>query len=825
MKIFSAFTSSLIGLLVLSGSALADDRPSRSSMGWGEPGSNANEGAPVAENLLTRVLLAFEENRGQFDPRVQYLARGPGYRIFLGKSGATISIDAADSKKTSAAVRMRFIGASPTAAVGVDRLGQVTNYFVGGQTIRNYTDVPNFAKVAYRSIYPGVDVVFYGNKQELEYDLVVAPNADPGPISLQLQGANSLALVDDGDLRLSTKAGYLLLRRPVAYQEVDGMRVPVPVDYVIRNKNTVAFRIAAYDLGKPLVIDPILTYSTYLTGSAGAQPKGIAVDASGHAYVVGTTSSTDFPTASAYQSRKAGSADVFVTKFNANGTGVLYSTYLGGSKSNNVGSAISIDASGNAYITGTVTAATFPITSGAYQTTGSNASSFVAKLGPLGNTLVYSTYLNGASARAVAVDPAGYVYVAGSASSAFAATTGSFQTVNRGSSNGFIIKLNTDGTAASYSTFLGGSGADAINGIALDASGSAYVAGDAGSTDFPLSGPYQGYLRGTTDAFVAKINSAGNGVVYSTYLGGANRESGKAVAVDASGSAYVAGVTYSMDFPTVNGFQARHGLSGIGTSTTGLDNAFIAKLDPSGSALAYSSYLGGAGCLSPSINTCLFAKGDGANSIAVDSQGNAFIGGYASSVSFPVVDSLNQPKFDNNIYMPFIAKVVSASNGGAYLGYSVVLGRDDLVTSAGTLGVAVDGQGNVYGAGNAYPSIGYPVTPGAFQSVPGQATATMGFVAKLRSAPFRTTLGSARNPACQGDSIQLTAAIADANASGEVVFYDGPVNIGTAQVSGGLAKLTTVLPVGVHSLSATFSGDGKSSLPTYQTVRLPAACL
>src|SRR3989441_926920 len=492
---------------------------------------------------------------------------------------------------------MKLLGANPTPRVtGVEELRGRSNYFIGNDPAKWRANVPTYAKVEYRDVYPGVNLVYYGNQRQLEFDFIVAPGADPQRIRLGVEGADRLDLDAQGDLVVQTGGAQVRLQQPHVYQMANGVRQEIESRYVLNDHHEVEIWVAAYDTHKPLVIDPTLAYSTYLGGTGFDEGFGIAVDSLGQAYVTGVTASLDFPTtAGAFQSSSAGSEDAFVTKLNPTGAVLVYSTYLGGTNSD-VGLGIAVDSLGQAYVTGETFSADFPTTAGAFQPSspGGFSDAFVTKLNPTGAALAYSTYLGGTDfdeGFGIAVDSLGQAYVTGvSASLDFPMTAGAFQPRFAGGSlDAFVTKLNPTGAALAYSTYLGGTGDEEGFGIAVDATGNAYVTGLTNSNlDFPTTaGAFQrSSAGGISDAFVTKLNAAGAALVYSTYLGGTGDEDGFGIAVDAAGHAYVTGITFSPDFPTTAGaFQP---------SSTGGD-AFVPKPKPSRAALVFSHYLSGSG--------------------------------------------------------------------------------------------------------------------------------------------------------------------------------------------------------------------------------------
>ncbi len=736
----------------------------------------------LAEKHYGELPVSFEANDGQTSPRVKFLLRGNGYVLFLTGDQAVLKLANIKPRKgalrgespghtrpsrrsaTAAVVRIALAGANPRARVtGLDELPGKVNYLIGNDPSKWKTSVPLYAKVRYQDVYPRTDLVYYGNHHRLEYDFVLAPGASPSGISLRVRGASGIHVAPNGDLVLTTREGDLRLAKPIVYQErtsAAGRQSPtmkgeqqsfivnrkfVEGRFVLRpvhDSNSkvriyeVGFHIAHYDHAKPLVIDPVLSYSTYLGGTSNDYANAIALDASGDAYVAGITGSPNFPVVNALQTALNKSlpytSDAFVSELSPGGTSLVYSTYLGGSGSEEA-QGIAVDSQGNTYVAGWTSSTDFPVTKGALQTLYKGSSpygstGFLAKIGPAGASLVYSTYFGGSGGDVItglAIDASDDAYIAGSTRSPDLPTTpgaiqpsplggpfrcGNFQPYGLASfscSDGFVAEVNPQGTGLVYGTYLGGSQADAVLGIAVDGTGSAYVTGVTSSYDFPTTpGAYQPWFSGypvttfvtkiepngtglaystyfgpnypgalgdegtveagaialdsqgaaylvggagpnlptvnpfettpgyISSAFVAKLQPSGCGLSYSTYLGGSYSSTANAVAVDASGDAFVTGNTVDMDFPTLNPFQASYTQVPSGASLR--DEAFIAELAPTGSSLIYSSYLGG------STTNLLpgYGGGDFGNAIAVDSAGNAYVAGRTDSTDFPIVNAL-----------------------------------------------------------------------------------------------------------------------------------------------------------------------------------------
>jgi hypothetical protein len=842
-----------------------------------------SEGPTAAKKLelasaYGKLPLSFEANQGQTNLGVKFLSRGSGYSLFLTPTEAVLTLRSsrpeskvkgqktvAESpgllsgwaaaneflKERSASdlqvksgvqetiLRMRLVGANRAPKIsGVDELPGKSNYFIGNDPAKWRTNVPAYAKVNYQQVYPGVDLVYHGTQGKLEYDFVVAPGADPGVIRLSFEGAERLELDAQGDLVLRTAAGELRQHRPVVYQEVAGARHAVSGNYVLRERREAGFEIARYDASQPLVIDPVLSYSTYLGGRDFDEGLGIAVDSAGNAYVTGFTVSTNFPTTTgALETNfQGGFADAFVTKLNPTGSALVYSTYLGGSGFDQ-GAGVAVDSAGNAYVTGYADSTNFPTTPGAFQTTfgGGFADAFVTKLNPTGNALAYSTYLGGDNwdeGNGIAVESSGNVYVAGDTDSAnFPTTPSAFQTIFGGPNfnffDAFVTKLNPNGTALVYSTYLGGSGNEMGFGVAVDpgcgpapaAPCNAYVTGSTGSADFPTTtGAFQitfgggicGFPPNTFpcyDAFVTKLNTTGTApLVYSTYLSGSGVEIGFGIAVESSGNAYVVGLTESADFPTTpTAFQTTFG---------GFSDAFVTKLNPTGTApLVYSTYLGGSSL-------------DEGHGIAVDSSGIAFVAGITQSTNFPTTPGAFKTTTLGGDYDAFVTKL--NPTGTAPLAYSTYLGGSSSeqldLTFFGVpvrSGIAVDSLGSAYVTGTT-SSTDFPTTSGAFQPAFGGDDGDA-FVAKITDtqAPTQDFTLTPQAPTSvtvnAGQPASFTIAVAAKNGFSSAVTFTCS---SPAARTGCTANPASVTPPG--STTVTVTTAARSGMPPAAPWRMRA---
>jgi Beta-propeller repeat len=655
------------------------------------PQSTAN--AKISE-VYDQLPLSFEANEGQVDRAVRFLCRGQGYTLFLTPTDAVLSLRT--QRHVTAVVGLRLAGGNRSPRmVGESPQATKSNYFFGNDPRQFHTGVAHYAKVRIEGVYPGVDLVYRGNPRQLEYDFVVAPGADPGRIRLAWSGTDPISIGAQGELILQTPSGDWVQPPPTVYQEartqrqrVDGHYVLLPLPAVKGRgegaRRQVGFVVGRYDRARPLVIDPVLVYSTFLGRSGDDSATGIALDGAGNAYVTGITTSTSFPGVSGSSIQPAnggGAADAFVTKINATGTAILYSTFLGGSGDDEP-AGIGIDDAGNAYVAGSTDSPTFPGVSGSSiqpNNRGRN-DAFVTKLNATGSAIVYSTFLGGSqddNANGIAVDGAGNAYVTGlSHSASFPGVNGSSIQPTSSGASAFVTKINPLGTAIVYSTFLGGSNADGAVAIAVDGAGNAYVAGIAFSSDFPgVSGSsIQSINAGGGDAFVTKINAAGTAIVYSTFLGGSGFDVANSIAVDGAGSAYVTGQTFSATFPGVNPSSLQQAYGGSG-------DAFVTKINAAGTAIVYSTFLGGRG-------------DDQAWGIAVDGAGNAYVTGNTQSTTFPGVNGGSiQPRNGGGIGDAFVTKIDATATAIVYSTFLGASGDDEANH------IAVDGAGNAYVVG------------------------------------------------------------------------------------------------------------------------------
>jgi Abnormal spindle-like microcephaly-assoc'd, ASPM-SPD-2-Hydin/Beta-propeller repeat len=706
MKFLSVVTLLCGGLLLTvpggAGKRSVPNQPETTANHSAKP-SHLNQDSQWLE-AYGKLPLSFEENTGQTARQVRYIAHGGNYELFLTSQEAVVALPSShldwsprhraatlravrDARRNArqanqtTVLRLQLEGSNPQPQIsGTDLLPGRVNYFVGNDPKKWHTDVPTYAKVKYVGVYPGVDLIFYGNKGHLEYDFVVAPGANPTAIALNVNGARKMRLNSHGDVVVSVPGGEVQLQKPVIYQQEKGERREVAGSYAIAANHRVMFSIPRYDRNEPLVLDPVLNYSTYVGGSSDDQGLGIAVDNSGDAYITGISESTDFPTTSNGFIQEPLAANVspnfaaFVAELNPAGTTQLYSSYIAGSTPGEVGFGIAVDPTGDAvYVTGSTLSPDFPTNStitGFKTGTNSGATvgtSFLVKFDPTQTTgaasFVYSTFIGGTDGpataasgdfgQAIAADPTttGVVYVTGytdcSPGSATDLTTfpivGGFQTAlgnSNGGGNAFLAKINTTVSGSSSlisSSYLGGNGAFYPNstaigygdlgfGVAVDSSANAYVVGTTSSTNLgslTTTGLNLTYPAGNTTntSFFAEINTATAGtqsLSYLTYLGGTGPDFGFAIGLGPSNVAYLTGSTDSLNFPVSTGaYQTTGSASGV---------TFVSLIDtsqPVASSLTYSTFVGG-------------NNGDDGYGIRADSQGNAYVAGTTSSLNFPV---------------------------------------------------------------------------------------------------------------------------------------------------------------------------------------------
>jgi hypothetical protein len=682
------------GLLVCAASALA------AAGGAGRPGSALSQ----AKAALARLPLRFEANRGQWDPAVRFAARANGYALLLTAGGPVVS--SPGSKR----VAIKLLSSNPAAAIEpLDRLPARTDYFMGSRE-NWHTGIPTYSRVRYGAVYPGIDVVYYGNPNRLEYDFVLQPGADPRAIRLQFRGAGHLAITADGDLALESAGARMVQEKPLIYQQDgrSGARRAVQGRYVLIARNVVGIRLDHYDRTEALVIDPTLVYSTYMGGTEADQITAAQLDSSGRLYLAGSTATSDLlATTNTYQANNYGKIDIFIAIIDTtpgHGFPILYFSYAGG-VGNDVPTAMVLDSSQDIYLTGTTNSSDFPTTTGAVQTAGAGStidSAFVFELNPGlssgTSTLEYSTYVGGTtgnqSGNGIALDSKGNIYVIGTTKSTdFPVTASAYQSTLSGLQDAFLAEITPSSTTLTYATYLGGEFEADGRGIAIAANGQVYFAASTNSTQFPLAGAsYQISLNGNYDLIIGAMDMTQSGtgsLVYATYFGGSDNDEVRKLSLDANGNLLLTGYTLSADFPvTRDAIQPAYGGNG---------DAFILVVNPANPAfLLYSSYLGG-------------NDAEVGFDIEEDSAGFLYLTGYTVSANFPATANAPQSGWGGGIDV-FVTKLQRGVAGLSGLIWSTYFGGTG---SNSGLTLVVGPDGTVYVAG--YAGGQFPASSNATQ--------------------------------------------------------------------------------------------------------------
>jgi len=715
--------------------------------------------------------LFFFPNTGQADSSVQYIVQTPDLSARFRRDSAIFQVH---QEHTT----VRFVGANPGVSIaGLDVLPAKINFFLGNSGWK--TDVPSYGKIVYRGLYPGIDMTYGGTGRRLKSEFLVEAGANPGLIRLEY---SELVSIDaEGNL---LAGGNFREAAPEIYQPAGAERVHIAGRYRVLGAHTVGFAIGPYDVSAPLIIDPTVSYCSYLGGSAVTAITGVAVDLIGDLFVTGWTEALNFPVVGGVESSNQGGVDVIVAKLNPNGTGLYYATYIGG-RANDQGAAIAVDSLGQAYVTGETSSSNFPLVLSNRGGIGGTTTAFALKLNSSGNALLYSGYLGGTiydQGTAIAVDANFNAYVAGSTQSSNFPTLNPTQSSLGGGTDVFVTKLNSAG-AITFSTFLGGSGNEQAGGIAVDSLGDIFVAGGTSSANFPVVSPYQSALSGTQDAFVTKISYTGT-VAFSTYLGGSggSPQQANAIVLDSAGNPYVAGITSSANFPVTSGaFQ---------TVLNGLQNAFVTKLTSTGQTLVYSSYLGG-------------SSYDSALGIAVSAVGNAYIAGYTASVDFPQMGAV-QAGF-NGLYDAFVTELNFSGNALLFSTYYGGSGSDY------ANGIVLDSNTNIY-IGGQTSSANLPLVSPLQSTIGASST---GWILRLGvTAPPATTASviSVSPNTGTANSVTFTAQFADTGgantltsaallvnttpsiASGCYISYSPGMNLFSVYSDAGTTVVSTVTP-------------------------------
>lgn len=682
-----------------------------------------------AKAALAQLPLRFEANQGQMSPAVRYSAHAGGYDLFLTEHGPSLWFPTASRTglpagqgrpvRHSQRVDISLLNSNRTAEIeALDRLAARTDFFRGNRA--NWrTNVPSYSRVRYRAVYPGVDVVYYGNQNQLEYDFVLQPGADPNAIRMKFSGAGHLSLSPEGDLVLESGDARIVQKKPFIYQEDPGttVRHQVAGRYTLLRHNVVGLRLEHYDRTRTLVVDPTLTYVTYMGGVGTDQINAVKLGPNGLLYVAAQTDTNALPGPdSAYRSSDTGLTDIWVAVIDTtNGYGLVYASYLGGT-SLDIPLALDVDSAGVMYLTGTTTSTDFPVTSNAFQSTGAGATveAFVVKLDPSQSgtaSLVYSSFLGGLtgneSGNGIAVDSNGMIYIIGTTKSTdFPVTASAYAAVIWGTQDTFLCEVDPNAGALVYSTYLGGEGLDYGRSILVGKNGLVYFASSTLSALFPMAGyNYSLSPFGAQDIIIGVMDMTKSGtdsLVYSTYLGGSGNDEVNSIAFDSKGNILVTGYTLSSDFPvTPDAMQHAYG---------GNADTFVSVVNPANPALSflvYSTFLGG-------------SHTEVGYGIGGDSAGNIYVTGYTLSPDFPTANAI-QAGWANGIDI-FLTKFRPGVAGKGALQYSTYLGLSSIYVPTG---MAVGPDGTAYVVG--YAGVGLTSSPNALQGG-GFAGSTDGFL-------------------------------------------------------------------------------------------------
>ncbi|MCK5560986.1 MAG: SBBP repeat-containing protein, partial [Thermoplasmata archaeon] len=715
---------SIVNLGILK-SAISHNSIAESENGINTSIYNEAEEHQILQNL-NRLDGYFTENRGQVgNDYVRYYIQEKGVwflddgvvfeiqenlKVESRESGGRESDDPYDRLQTerefevpaprkSVVIKLNFDGCNKVELKGVGLLPHRSNFFYGKDSSNWYTKVVNYQELLYENIYDNIDLRYYTTEKGLKYDFIIHPFGDPNKIRISYEGVEEMYIDSNGNLILNTPLGTIIDSELFIYQDINNNENKIEGKFNIIDPMSYGFNIMGkYDNNKAIIIDP-LVYSTYIGGSGEDYGRSIALDSTGNAYLTGYTHSSNFPiTSGANDTTHNGNADVFVAKLNPAGNSVfdlIYSTFVGGS---NIDRAygIALDSTGNAYVTGYTYSSNFPITPGANDTTYNGVvDGFVIKLNPTGSTLLYSTFFGGSNddrGHAIALDSGSNAYVTGYTKSAnFLIVPGANDPTHNGLEDGFVLKLNPTGSTLLYSTFVGGSNDDCGYGIALDSTGNAYVTGYTFSSNFPkTTGANDTTYNGGGDGFILKLNPTGSTRLYTTFFGGTSQDCGYGITIDSTGNAYVTGSTYGSNFPTApaNVYDATYNGNGDG---------FALKLNPTGSTVLYSTYVGG-------------SEADGGTSIALDSTGNAYVTGRTQSPNFPTTSA---SAYDTTYNGGFDIIVLKLNPTGSTLLYSTFVGGSE---SEDGYGIVIGSTNNTYIVGRTGSSSDFPITSGAYDT-------------------------------------------------------------------------------------------------------------
>lgn len=772
----------------------------------------------VVSEAYGKLPMRFEANVGQAGTQAEYIVRGSGYNLFLTPNELVFSLSkgqpkakpenlllspqvepALDEPQKVSSFKMSWLGGNPNPKMQRGQaLSGASNYFIGNDPAKWQTGVASYDKVVYQEAYNGIDLAVYGNQRELEYDWIIKAGADPNLIRLNFEGLQSLRITEQGALELKFEDGLITQHPPLIYQErEDSTHQTIEGSYRLLGSHEVGFTVGNYDHTRTLIIDPILVYSTFLGGNSVEVAQDIVVDNAGNAYVTGYTGSLNFPLQNPFQPTTTYAIKGFVTKLSPDGSELIYSTYLGGTIETRA-SSVAVDNSGCAYITG-YTGPNFPLVNPFQPSPGGGRDAFVAKLSADGSSLVYSSYLGGSNNEwdentKIVLDQQGNAYVAGGTSSSNFPLVNAYQTSLAGSDDIFLTKISSNGSQILYSTYLGGSYYEYGPGLAVGNNNEIYLSGTTNSADFPVLNAYQPIFGGggtERDVFLVKFDLNLNQIIYSTFLGGNSVDIAYGnPKVDNQGNVYLAGLTLSENFPVVNAFDSTKN----GTTTDG----FVTKFNPNGTALIFSTYLGG-------------ASYDEIRDITINNLNEIYVIGLTASLDYPVVNPFQATYYEAGTLNIYISKFNASGNALTFSSYLGTAADSYLVNS---LGLVLDANNDIYITGStSSPDF---LTQNPFQPIinPNDPSSNPdAFVRKLSLSQDRTAsstnLSSSSNPSNARQTITFTASITPISATGLVYFKEGASVLTSTYMTNGVATFATSnLTAGVHPISAVYNGNG-----------------
>lgn len=626
-------------------------------------------------NTLNSINLNFQPNLGQIDSDVKFICKGLNYTLFF-KTNEFIFKSFDYSSKKRHFLKYKLLNSICTTIEGLNNTKTRYNYFKGNNENKWICNIISYEKIKYHNVYNNIDLIYYNNGRNIEWDFILYPGSNPEDIKIEFPLKTNMNLDDEGNILVHINSNIMTIKKPYIYQNINNKIHPIDGSFNLSKSNIVSFNIDSYDLDHNLIIDPVLSYSTFLGGTGDDQIYGIALDSNKDIYVTGFTNSADFPTVNPIYSYK-GDYDVFITKIDSSGSFIIYSTYISGTF-DEWANDICVDSSGNAYVTGFTKSSDFPTKDPIQSTKLGVKSAFLTKLDSTGSSLIYSTFIGGNKddeAKSMALDSNNNVYLIGITDSTNFPLISPYQSTISNYNSAFICKVASSGNSLLYSTYLGGASIDEGYDITLDSNNNMYLTGTTYSSDFPTKNPIESSLSGQRSAFITILSADGSNLIFSTFLGGSGADDSNSIVIDNNNNIFIAGTTFSSDFPLVNPIQ---------NTKSGFFSAFVCKIASGGTHIIFSTYLGGSGF-------------DYAYAIDLDSEYNPYISGFSTSSDFPTVDSVGPVISPTGLYITKIQ-----SDGSSILFSS-------LLTYASGNALTLDSDNTIYVAGttdqSAFPTV------------------------------------------------------------------------------------------------------------------------